>query len=149
MRHVVRCRSRCDCTPYRCHSVRVCSSRGGVLHQDSHRPTDDVAKLDIGKITNVSTLSFSALWLAADDASCLLWEGIVPETLWWVKPRRAATPLPHDAMDSAEIPWPSVKLDPTALTTAFLRVSPARARMRYTASMPVQCPPSKYVSPAS
>jgi hypothetical protein len=51
-----------------------------------------VAKLDIGKITNVSKLSFGALSLAADDASRLLWDGIVPETLWWVKPRRAATP---------------------------------------------------------
>ena len=47
-----------------------------------------MAKLDIQKITNVSKLSFGALWLAADDASTLAWNGIVPETLWWVKPRR-------------------------------------------------------------
>jgi len=47
-----------------------------------------VAKLDIQKITNVSKLSFGALWLAADDAGKLSWDGIVPETLWWVKPRR-------------------------------------------------------------
>ena len=57
-------------------------------HADYHRPSDDVAKLDIQKITNVSKLSFGALWLAADDASKLAWDGIVPETLWWVKPRR-------------------------------------------------------------
>jgi len=57
-------------------------------HADHHRPGDDVAKLDIQKITNVSKLSFGALWLAADHASTLAWNGIVPETLWWVKPRR-------------------------------------------------------------
>jgi len=51
-----------------------------------------VAKLEIQKITSVSKLSFGALWLAADDASRLLWDGIVPETRWWVKPRQAATP---------------------------------------------------------
>ena len=57
-------------------------------HADYHRPSDDVAKLDIRKITNVSKLSFGALWLAAEEPSRLAWDGIIPETLWWVTPRR-------------------------------------------------------------
>jgi hypothetical protein len=47
-----------------------------------------VAKLDIAKITNVSKLSFGALWLAADDPVTPKWDGIIPTTLWWVQPRR-------------------------------------------------------------
>jgi hypothetical protein len=58
------------------------------LHPDYHRPTDEVSKLDIGKIVNVSKLSFGALWLAADDPVTPKWDGIIPHTLWWVKPRR-------------------------------------------------------------
>ncbi len=82
---------RTDAGPYLERGIPIMQFFNGE-HVDYHRPTDDVAKLDIRKITNVSKLSFGALWLAADDASRLLWDGIVPETLWWVKPRRAATP---------------------------------------------------------
>jgi hypothetical protein len=82
---------RTDAGPYLERGIPIMQFFNGE-HVDYHRPTDDVARLDIQKITNVSKLSFGALWLAADDASRLLWDGIVPETLWWVKPRRAATP---------------------------------------------------------
>jgi hypothetical protein len=46
-----------------------------------------MGKLDITKITNVSKL-FGALWLGADDPATPKWDGIIPTTLWWVKPRR-------------------------------------------------------------
>ncbi|MES2521604.1 MAG: M28 family peptidase [Gemmatimonadota bacterium] len=78
---------RTDAGPYLERGIPIMQFFNGE-HADYHRPTDDVAKLDIGKITNVSRLSFGALWLAADDPSPLLWDGIVPETLWWVKPQR-------------------------------------------------------------
>jgi len=78
---------RTDAGPYLERGIPIMQFFNGE-HVDYHRPTDDVAKLDIRKITNVSKLSFGALWLAADDASKLAWDGIVPETLWWVTPRR-------------------------------------------------------------
>ena len=78
---------RTDAGPYLERGIPIMQFFNGE-HADYHRPTDDVAKLDIQKITNVSKLSFGALWLAADDAGKLAWDGIVPETLWWVKPRR-------------------------------------------------------------
>jgi Zn-dependent M28 family amino/carboxypeptidase len=78
---------RTDAGPYLERGIPIMQFFNGE-HADYHRPTDDVAKLDIAKITNVSKLSFGALWLAADDAAKLAWDGIVPETLWWVKPRR-------------------------------------------------------------
>ncbi|MCC6241812.1 MAG: M28 family peptidase [Gemmatimonadaceae bacterium] len=78
---------RTDAGPYLERGIPIMQFFNGE-HADYHRPTDDAAKLDIRKITNVSKLSFGALWLAADDASKLVWDGIVPETLWWVKPRR-------------------------------------------------------------
>ena len=78
---------RTDAGPYLERGIPIMQFFNGE-HADYHRPSDDVAKLDIQKITNVSKLSFGALWLAADDASKLAWDGIVPETLWWVKPRR-------------------------------------------------------------
>ncbi len=78
---------RTDAGPYLERGIPIMQFFNGE-HADYHRPSDDVAKLDIQKITNVSRLSFGALWLAADDASTLAWDGIVPETLWWVKPRR-------------------------------------------------------------
>lgn len=78
---------RTDAGPYLERGIPIMQFFNGE-HADYHRPTDDVAKLDIRKITNVSKLSFGALWLAADDASRLVWDGIVPETLWWVTPRR-------------------------------------------------------------
>jgi len=78
---------RTDAGPYLERGIPIMQFFNGE-HADYHKPTDDVAKLDIQKITNVSKLSFGALWLAADDAAKLSWDGIVPETLWWVKPRR-------------------------------------------------------------
>ena len=78
---------RTDAGPYLERGIPIMQFFNGE-HADYHRPSDDVAKLDIQKITNVSKLSYGALWLAADDASKLAWDGIVPETLWWVKPRR-------------------------------------------------------------
>src|SRR5262245_36587231 len=41
------------------------------------------------------------------------------------------------------IPSPSVNVEPTLPTTADFRVSPARSRNRYTASIPVQWAPSR------
>ncbi len=78
---------RTDAGPYLERGIPIMQFFNGE-HADYHRPSDDVAKLDIQKITNVSKLSFGALWLAADDAGRLAWDGIVPETLWWVRPRR-------------------------------------------------------------
>lgn len=78
---------RTDAGPYLERGIPIMQFFNGE-HPEYHRPTDDVARLDIQKITNVSKLSFGALWLAADDAGKLSWDGIVPETLWWVKPRR-------------------------------------------------------------
>lgn len=78
---------RTDAGPYLERGIPIMQFFNGE-HADYHKPSDDVAKLDIQKITNVSKLSFGALWLAADDAGKLAWDGIVPETLWWVKPRR-------------------------------------------------------------
>jgi hypothetical protein len=78
---------RTDAGPYLERGIPIMQFFNGE-HPDYHRPTDDVGRLDIQKIVNVSKLSFGALWLAADDAGKLSWDGIVPETLWWVKPRR-------------------------------------------------------------
>jgi hypothetical protein len=78
---------RTDAGPYLERGIPIMQFFNGE-HVDYHRPSDDVAKLDIRKITNVSKLSFGALWLAADDPSKLAWDGIVPETLWWITPRR-------------------------------------------------------------
>ena len=78
---------RTDAGPYLERGIPIMQFFNGE-HPDYHKPTDDVGKLDIQKITNVSKVSFGALWLAADDAGRLSWDGIVPETLWWVKPRR-------------------------------------------------------------
>ncbi|MGH7459508.1 MAG: M28 family peptidase [Longimicrobiales bacterium] len=78
---------RTDAGPYLERGIPIMQFFNGS-HPDYHRPTDDVAKLDIAKITAVSKLSFGALWLAADDPVRPAWDGIVPHTLWWVKPKR-------------------------------------------------------------
>jgi hypothetical protein len=78
---------RTDAGPYLENGIPILQFFNGT-HPEYHRPTDDVAKLDIDKITNVSKLSFGALWIAADDPVTPTWDGIVPRTLWWVKPRR-------------------------------------------------------------
>lgn len=78
---------RTDAGPYLERGIPIMQFFNG-LHPEYHRATDDVAKLDIAKITNVSKLSFGALWLAADDPATPKWDGIIPTTLWWVKPRR-------------------------------------------------------------
>jgi Zn-dependent M28 family amino/carboxypeptidase len=78
---------RTDAGPYLERGIPIMQFFNGE-HPDYHRPTDDVAKLDIQKIVRVSKLSFGALWLAADDPERLAWDGIVPRTLWWVTPRR-------------------------------------------------------------
>jgi hypothetical protein len=78
---------RTDAGPYLERGIPIMQFFNGE-HPDYHRPTDDVAKLDIAKITAVSKLSFGALWLAADDPGRLAWDGIIPQTLWWVTPRR-------------------------------------------------------------
>ena len=78
---------RTDAGPYLERGIPIMQFFNGT-HPEYHRPTDDVAKLDIDKIVNVSKLSFGALWLAADDPERPRWDGIVPQTLWWVKPKR-------------------------------------------------------------
>ena len=78
---------RTDAGPYLERGIPIMQFFNGE-HPDYHKPSDEVGKLDVQKITNVSKLSFGALWLAADDSGKLTWDGIVPETLWWVKPRR-------------------------------------------------------------
>ena len=78
---------RTDAGPYLERGIPIMQFFNGE-HPDYHKPSDEVSKLDIQKITNVSKLSFGALWLAADEPGKLSWDGIVPETLWWVKPRR-------------------------------------------------------------
>jgi hypothetical protein len=78
---------RTDAGPYLERGIPIMQFFNGE-HPDYHKPSDEVGKLDIQKITNVSKLSFGALWLAADDPGKLSWDGIVPETLWWVTPRR-------------------------------------------------------------
>jgi hypothetical protein len=78
---------RTDAGPYLERGIPIIQFFNGS-HPDYHRPTDDVAKLDIAKIAAVSKLSFGVLWLAADDPVRPTWDGIVPHTLWWVKPRR-------------------------------------------------------------
>jgi hypothetical protein len=78
---------RTDAGPYLERGIPIMQFFNG-LHPEYHRATDDVSKLDIAKITNVSKLSFGALWLAADDPVTPKWDGIIPTTLWWVKPRR-------------------------------------------------------------
>ena len=77
---------RTDAGPYLERGIPIMQFFNGI-HPEYHRATDDVARLDIAKITNVSKLSFGALWLAADDPVTPKWDGIVPTTLWWVKPR--------------------------------------------------------------
>src|ERR1039458_10706012 len=49
----------------------------------------------------------------------------------------------HLASGPGWIPSPRTKLDPTLPTTADARGSPSRSRIRYTASMPVQCAPTR------
>ncbi len=78
---------RTDAGPYLERGIPIMQFFNG-LHPEYHRATDDVAKLDIAKITNVSKLSFGALWLSADDPATPKWDGIIPTTLWWVKPKR-------------------------------------------------------------
>lgn len=78
---------RTDAGPYLERGIPIMQFFNGE-HGDYHRPSDDVAKLDIQKITNVSKLSYGALWMAADDPDKLAWDGILPETLWWVKLRK-------------------------------------------------------------
>jgi hypothetical protein len=78
---------RTDAGPYLERGIPIIQFFDG-LHPDYHRPTDEVSKLDIAKIVNVSKLSFGALWLAADDPVTPKWDGIIPHTLWWVTPRR-------------------------------------------------------------
>jgi hypothetical protein len=78
---------RTDAGPYLERGIPIMQFFNGT-HPEYHRATDDVAKLDIAKITNVSKLSFGALWLAADDPVTPNWDGIIPTTLWWVKPQR-------------------------------------------------------------
>jgi hypothetical protein len=79
--------SRTDAGPYLERGIPIIQFFNG-LHPEYHRATDDVAKLDIQKITNVSKLSFGALWLSADDPALPMWDGILPTTLWWVTPKR-------------------------------------------------------------
>ena len=57
---------RTDAGPYLERGIPIMQFFNGI-HPEYHRATDDLAKLDIEKITNVSKLSFGALWLAADD----------------------------------------------------------------------------------
>jgi Zn-dependent M28 family amino/carboxypeptidase len=78
---------RTDAGPYLERGIPIMQFFNGE-HAEYHRPTDEVGKLDIDKIVNVSKLSFGALWLAADDPERPRWDGIVPQTLWWVKPKR-------------------------------------------------------------
>jgi hypothetical protein len=78
---------RTDAGPYLERGIPIIQFFNGT-HPDYHRPTDDVAKLDIAKIVGVSKLSFGALWLAADDLERPRWDGIIPQTLWWITPRR-------------------------------------------------------------
>ncbi len=78
---------RTDAGPYLERGIPIMQFFNGE-HAEYHRPTDEVGKLDIDKIVNVSKLSFGALWLAADDPERPRWDGILPQTLWWVKPRR-------------------------------------------------------------
>jgi hypothetical protein len=78
---------RTDAGPYLERGIPIIQFFNG-LHPDYHRPTDEVARLDIAKIVAVSKLSFGALWLAADDPIRPAWDGIIPRTLWWVTPRR-------------------------------------------------------------
>lgn len=78
---------RTDAGPYLERGIPIMQFFNGE-HPEYHKPTDDVARLDIRKIMNVSKLSFGALWLAADDPAALAWDGIIPPSLWWVKPRR-------------------------------------------------------------
>jgi hypothetical protein len=78
---------RTDAGPYLERGIPIMQFFNG-LHPEYHRATDDVAKLDIAKITAVSKLSYGALWLAADDVRKPAWDGIIPTTLWWVKARR-------------------------------------------------------------
>ncbi|MEO7454750.1 MAG: M28 family peptidase [Gemmatimonadaceae bacterium] len=78
---------RTDAGPYLERGIPIMQFFNGE-HPDYHRPSDEVGKLDMRKITNVAKFSFGALWMAADDAEKLAWDGIVPESLWWVRPRR-------------------------------------------------------------
>lgn len=78
---------RTDAGPYLERGIPIMQFFNGT-HPDYHKPSDDVAKLDINKITNVSKLSYGALWMAADNPAPIKWDGIVPTTLWWVTPRR-------------------------------------------------------------
>lgn len=78
---------RTDAGPYLERGIPIMQFFNG-LHPEYHRPTDEVSQLDIEKIVNVSKLSFGALWLAADDPERPRWDGIIPQTLWWVKPKR-------------------------------------------------------------
>jgi hypothetical protein len=78
---------RTDAGPYLERGIPIMQFFNGT-HPEYHRPTDEVAKLDIEKIVNVSKLSFGALWMAADDPERPRWDGIVPRTLWWVTPKR-------------------------------------------------------------
>jgi hypothetical protein len=78
---------RTDAGPYLERGIPILQFFNGT-HPDYHRASDDVAKLDIAKIGAVSRLSFGALWLAAEDPQRPAWDGILPQTLWWVKPRR-------------------------------------------------------------
>lgn len=77
---------RTDAGPYLERGIPIMQFFNGE-DPDYHRPSDDPEKLDIPKITNVSKLSYGALWLAADNPAPLLWDGIIPRTLWWVTPK--------------------------------------------------------------
>ncbi len=78
---------RTDAGPYLENGIPILQFFNGTT-PEYHRPTDEPGLLDIAKITNVSKLSYGALWLAADDPVKPLWDGILPNTLWWVTPKR-------------------------------------------------------------
>ena len=52
------------------------------------------------------------------------------------------------AMLPGWIPLPRVKLEPTLLTGAVLRVRLSAARNLHVASIPVQCPAKRYLTPS-
>src|SRR5207248_10473304 len=65
---------------------------------------------------------------------------------WGVRHARLLSGNHYLASIPGRIPPSSVNVEPTLPTIADLRVSPARSRRRYTASMPVQCAPSKFAT---
>jgi hypothetical protein len=77
---------RTDAGPYLENGIPIMQFFNGTT-PEYHQPTDEPRLLDIAKISNVSKLSYGALWLAADDPERPRWDGPVPYTLWWVSPK--------------------------------------------------------------